>query len=574
MPEQLTLAHVPGSMRGRLVVLEGADGVGKSTLAQLLITQLRESRIASELISFPGKELGTLGHHIYEFHQRPESFGVTSVNPVSLQLLHVAAHIDAIENRIRPLLEKGIWIVLDRFWWSTWVYGVIGGIPRRSLKAMIDLERKHWGAITPDAIILVTRRESLRANERSAHWFALESAYRKLASEEAQKVRVHVIDNAVTPQEAIQQTTQVLRDMFEGPASVGVTPSGETGSADGLPIPHTREARPERRPDACLPEIMARLSPAKPTVVYDTYWLFAAERQEVFFRKFWGKPGPWTRDPIIQKHKFTNAYRASDRVSQFLIRNVIHSGDQTPDELFFRTILFKLFNCIETWELLLRECGEICWKDYAFDRYDASLTKALGRGERVYSAAYIMPPVRAFGCSKKHQGHLHLLESMMRDGLPNRISEAPSMRRVFEILRGYPGIGDFLAYQYTIDLNYGPITNFSEMDFVVPGPGAKEGIRKCFQSLGGLNEVEIIRLVTERQGAEFQRLGVSFRSLWGRPLQLIDCQNLFCEVDKYSRLAHPSIKGRMDRTRIKQLYRAKESPIDYWYPPKWQLNIR
>jgi hypothetical protein len=110
------------------------------------------------------------------------------------------------------------------------------------------------------------------------------------------------------------------------------------------------------------------------------------------------------------------------------------------------------------------------------------------------------------------------------------------------------------------------------MEFVVPGPGARDGIRKCFADTGGLNEIDIIRLVTDRQQAEFDRLGLEFKSLWGRPLQLIDCQNLFCEVDKYSRVKHPEFAGLTGRTRIKQKYRKSTEPIQFWYPPKWELN--
>jgi hypothetical protein len=62
--------------------------------------------------------------------------------------------------------------------------------------------------------------------------------------------------------------------------------------------------------------------------------------------------------------------------------------------------------------------------------------------------------------------------------------------------------------------------------------------------------------------------------LWGRSLQLIDCQNLFCEVDKYARVYHPEIQGRSGRVRIKQHFRPTTTPIDYWYPPKWGLNER
>ena len=110
--------------------------------------------------------------------------------------------------------------------------------------------------------------------------------------------------------------------------------------------------------------ILQTLPLAKPTFVYDTLWRFAAERQEVFFRKWAGSNPPWTDDQIIARHKFTNPYRASDRVSQYLIRNVIYQGDQSAPEVFFRTILFKLFNKVETWDLLQGRLGPIAYQDF------------------------------------------------------------------------------------------------------------------------------------------------------------------------------------------------------------------
>ncbi len=321
-----------------------------------------------------------------------------------------------------------------------------------------------------------------------------------------------------------------------------------------------------------VPSIALRLAPCKPTVVYETYWKFAAERQGIFFKRIEGALFPWTTDPILKRYKFTNAYRASDRVSQYLIRNVIYKGTSSIKEVFFRIVLFKLFNRIETWKLLEEQFGEITYEEYSFERYDEILTSALGRG-RVFSGAYIMPSgVSAFGYRRKHRNMLRLLEKMMQDDVSTKISEAKSMQQVFEILRGYPTIGEFLAYQLATDINYSEITNFLEMDFVVPGPGARNGIMKCFESLGGLNEAEMIRLMTDRQEEEFDNLGLSFRSLWGRRLQLIDCQNLFCEVDKYARLAHPEIRGRSKRVRLKRLYKMNAEPIKYWYPPNWGIN--
>lgn len=321
--------------------------------------------------------------------------------------------------------------------------------------------------------------------------------------------------------------------------------------------------------------IWAALSPAKPTEVYDSYWRFAAARQEAFFNRLEGKEYPWTSDPIITKHKFTNVYRAADRVSQYLIKNVIYNDalPNSPKEILFRILLFKLFNKIETWELLTSKIGHLTFEEYDFKKYDKVLTNAFANGKRIYSAAYIMPSGKSyFGFIRKHTNHLKLIELIIYSNTYEKLMGARTMQQAFEILKKFPGLGDFLAYQLLIDINYSTIINFSESEFVVPGPGAKGGISKCFQDTGGLSNVEVIKLMTDRQDQEFERLGVSFKSLWGRELQLIDCQNLFCEVDKYARVKHPYIKGQSDRVRIKQIFKANSKQIDFWFPPKWGIN--
>ncbi|MGE5342036.1 MAG: nucleotide kinase domain-containing protein [Candidatus Omnitrophota bacterium] len=319
---------------------------------------------------------------------------------------------------------------------------------------------------------------------------------------------------------------------------------------------------------------MKTLFPLIPSGVFETYWRFAYERQEIFFKRVNREDPPWTEDPILREYKFTNAYRASDRVSQYLIRNVIYTGDQAPEEVFFRILLFKIFNRIRTWELLKAELGEITFSGYGFETYDRILSRLIEEGTPIYSAAYMMPSAGVFGYEKKHRNHLALIERMMADRVPGRLVKAKTMQEAFELIRSYPTLGDFLAYQYLIDINYSEITNFDEMAFIVPGPGARDGIKKCFQSLGGLSEAEAIRFVAEKQGEIFAGLGLKFRDLWGRPLQLIDCQNLFCEVDKYLRMANPEVNGISGRVRIKQKYKANASPIDYFYPPKWGINQR
>ncbi|MFA6015675.1 MAG: nucleotide kinase domain-containing protein [Gallionellaceae bacterium] len=315
------------------------------------------------------------------------------------------------------------------------------------------------------------------------------------------------------------------------------------------------------------------LNLAKPTIVFDSYWRFAAERQRVFFSRLEGKSAPWSNDPILNEYKFTNAYRASDRVSQYLIRDVIYKGSSEPDEVFFRIILFKLFNKIETWRLLEDQLGEIHLASYNYHDYDRVLSQAMSSGNAIYSAAYIMASGhKIFGVQRKHQSHLKLLEVMLGEAVPKRLTECKSMQQGFELLRSYPLFGDFLAYQLITDINYSELTNFSEMEFTMPGPGARDGIRKCFSSLGGLSETDIIRLMTDRQELEFERLGIEFQNLWGRRLQQIDIQNIFCEVGKYARVKHPDVADISGRTRIKQKFTQTDILETPWYPPKWGIN--
>ena len=549
--------------QGQLIVFEGPDRVGKSTLSKALVQSLTERGVGCIYLAYPGNDVGTIGKLIYDIHHQCGTFQLNPVTDASLQALHVAAHLDAIERRILPALNRGSWVVLDRFWWSTWVYGRSSGVNSSVLDAMIHVEKIQWNGIKPTIAFLVDRTDRTPHHVSST---SLRKSYRKLIEVERGKYPIALVQNDGTVDECII-------DLL---AALGVLHPTVWNNLD----PRKSEAFAKRNQQLSLispqnksPTIVKGLSPAKPTKVYDSYWKYAAERQEMFFRKCSGQPAPWTTDPILARYKFTNTYRASDRVSQYLIRHVIYEGEQSTEEIFFRTILFKLFNKIETWEMLKSGIGTPRFSHYSFFRYDQLLTQAFSAKRRIYSAAYMMPSGKTtFGHKRKHRNHLLLLERMMADGVPQRLAVVSSMRQAFEVLLSYPTIGSFLAYQFVTDLNYSTMMDFSEMDFVMAGPGAIDGIHKCFSDLGGLNEAEIIKVICHRQELEFNRRGLKFRTLGGRFLQLIDCQNIFCEVSKYARMKHPEVRGVNNRKRIKQIYREAKDPIKYWYPPKWGIN--
>jgi hypothetical protein len=170
-------------------------------------------------------------------------------------------------------------------------------------------------------------------------------------------------------------------------------------------------------------------------------------------------------------------------------------------------------------------------------------------------------PSPKLGASRKHVNHLRLLQGMLIDGTIDELVTAGSLRDLYARLVGVHSFGPFLAFQFAIDLNYSPLYSFSEMDFVVAGPGARDGIAKCFEDADGVAAEDVIRAVADAADSLLVQADVEFSSLWGRPLQLIDCQNLFCETDKYARVAHPDLVGRSGRTQIKQRFSPSRLPL-------------
>ena len=269
--------------------------------------------------------------------------------------------------------------------------------------------------------------------------------------------------------------------------------------------------------------------------VLASYWFVASERQEMYHGRLRGEPGPWSIDPILSGHRFTNAYRSADRVSQDLIR-VLYEGPQDAENILLRTLLYRFFNKPETWRLIEANIGTVSTATFDSDVIDKALEAAMLRGERVYSPAYIIPPP-PFGARRKHLNHLRLVEHILASGAADEVLAAGSLEQVYEILSSYPSLGPFLAFQLTIDLNYSTLINFDENEFVVAGPGARSGLAKCFLDTAGLSAQDLIRWAVDHQEEEFAHYELEFRDLFGRPLAMIDCQNLFCETDKYARVA-------------------------------------
>jgi thymidylate kinase len=195
---------------GELIVFEGPDGVGKSELAARFFKFMQQSGHSSELLSFPGKRPGTLGNLVYRLHHKPEELDVTSLTAASMQLLHIAAHVDAIERQILPALNAGTHVILDRYWWSTLVYGLAGGADKHTLEQMIRVEKIEWKGIQPQITFLIDRDEPLRT-EPMDFWLACKRHYSDLLSTERTQYPCHVVEN----QGALDNTEAVITKLWK-----------------------------------------------------------------------------------------------------------------------------------------------------------------------------------------------------------------------------------------------------------------------------------------------------------------------------------------------------------------------
>jgi dTMP kinase len=184
-----------------LIVFEGPDSVGKSTLVQYLRRLLQADSIPHEIVAFPGDRPGTLGKLVYDLHHSPDKYGIPFISPVGLQALHIAAHLDAITQTILLALLSNKCVVLDRFWWSTWVYGRAAGIDTRILDSLVHAEKILWGQVAPSVIFLLQRTKPLGGELAENDFERLSKLYRELAVSEAANYEIVTISDA-EPSEA------------------------------------------------------------------------------------------------------------------------------------------------------------------------------------------------------------------------------------------------------------------------------------------------------------------------------------------------------------------------------------
>ena len=213
-----------------------------------------------------------------------------------------------------------------------------------------------------------------------------------------------------------------------------------------IPAPHSPDAPAVR----VVKNIIVGGDTLKVSKVFRLFFWFVCERQRVFERRLAGEPAPWTDDEALASHPYINVFRVLDRTSQYILTHVICDEQYTLEDAFFRVLLFRTFNRIETWEYLEEQRGSLTWADFDVLEYERLLDALDGP---LYSGAYIMPaPVREFGYPTNHQCHLRLIDLMMSLKVYKKLERMKHLKDAHGYLCLFPSMGDFMAMQSVLSL--------------------------------------------------------------------------------------------------------------------------
>lgn len=318
-------------------------------------------------------------------------------------------------------------------------------------------------------------------------------------------------------------------------------------------------------------------------LTYLFYW--CCERMNIFWKRYNGEQYPWTDDEILQQYKFTNVYRVLDRSSQYMLRTVIYNGKQySPEDMFFRILLYKHFNLPDTWDALIKEFGDITY-DTGWENIARFLDDRGRQDITIYSNAfmltgwfYSLPEYANIRGTSKHRGYFEVFKRRIFDnGKIDAFLNAASFEELFGMFKGLEPFSDFMSQQYCLDLNYSPLYNFTENDFVAVGPGSKRGIQFAFKG-DHRDDSEVVIRWTQEHFEELmtkfcQDSGMIWNPLpWESVPTLTNIQNCFCELSKYAKCMGVQFK-KNTKGRMKNLYTTPKSEIPYMFPRKWNVKM-
>lgn len=305
-------------------------------------------------------------------------------------------------------------------------------------------------------------------------------------------------------------------------------------------------------------ETIKTANPTLNSEVLGYFHQFLTERYEIHLKKdIFGMPAPWTEDPILKSYRFTNIRREHDKETKWLIDNIINSSDICYEDKLLNCILFRLYNKHETSELIGMPIPFIdCKSKWNPEAYRELFEDALKQDPKrvFFTGAFITGGLkRALKWylpkdDPKNSMEMRILwfmDVIIKHGIQEQIKSCKTQREVFDVLRAYDGLGDFLAYQIFVDFTYIEEFPFSENEFTAAGPGCKMGLKFLFDDTDAMTPEECLFWLRDQinAGKLFKQIGKKvglealFRDLpkYDRKMNVMSLENCMCELSKYTR---------------------------------------
>lgn len=273
-------------------------------------------------------------------------------------------------------------------------------------------------------------------------------------------------------------------------------------------------------------------------------YLWIKERYNVHLNKdIYKKQYPWTKDEIISKYRFTNVRREHDKETKWIIKNICLNDDLNYKNKLLNIILFRLFNKSRTIKIF----GLIDFNNFNEEGIMKKLEKFKNKKYIYFSNAfYTSGPKRVSNLKfPKDKNAVIKMIKLVRlydeNNIVEKIKNCTNQKQVFEILKSCPGIGNFLAYQMFVDFTYIKEFPFSENEFVVAGPGCKNGLKLIFEDFDKMNYEESLFWIRDNQFNLFKKFNYNPKEMFSdlpeseRYLNLMSLENCMCEFSKYLR---------------------------------------
>jgi len=304
----------------------------------------------------------------------------------------------------------------------------------------------------------------------------------------------------------------------------------------------------------------------------ERFFAYARERHSIYLRRQRGVPrSDWTSDPILQKYRFTNVFREIDATTVWFRENVRKHLSSSPDVLL-ATVLFRWFNRIRTGEAIFSQTrldtetpGATAWDELvgssSTEVVRSSVLQYCGGGPYVTGAYIIKTPdgldklsgvlrcVEWFMTQSQKVGEGRFGDALLDQGEMSRmLSREPgrhSLEFVWDWLRRFPYMGDFMAYEVVTDLRHTDLLYDAPdiMTWANPGPGATRGAGRV---VSGYHEVfrkssrdrqEVMSVMSKllslsRKPEYWPQEDRESWSVW----EMRDVEHTLCEFDKYERV--------------------------------------